>query len=91
LKMVDIEKPTKRTLPFTVPLFSSFSAGLTYTLNDDGNSYAVSDTAHTLTDNFVVIPESFEGKPVTKNRCRGILGAVVGERRRHSENHRVHW
>lgn len=40
------------------------SKGLSYTLNDDGNSYSVSGIG-TCTDTDIVIPSIYEGKPVT--------------------------
>ena len=40
------------------------SEGLVYTLNDDGSGYSVSDIG-TCTDTDIVIPDTYEGLPVT--------------------------
>ncbi len=44
--------------------FAYVTAGLKYTLSEDGNSYAVTDFDET-TDKHLVIPSEYEGKPVT--------------------------
>ena len=49
-----------------------YAHGLTYELNEDGESYSLSSTSGTDTY-YVVIPETYEGLPVT-----GILEDAVG-------------
>lgn len=46
------------------PSSSTSSVGLAYTLNADGNSYSVTGIG-TCTDSNVVIPSTYNGKPVT--------------------------
>lgn len=47
----------------TVPILSS--EGLSFTLNEDGESYSFSGLG-TCTDNIIYIPSMYEGKPVTE-------------------------
>ncbi|MGM9631890.1 MAG: leucine-rich repeat protein [Eubacteriales bacterium] len=59
------------------------SVGLAFTLNDDGESYSVTGLG-TCTDTDIVIPKSYEGKPVTGigrkafSGCIGLTSVTIG-------------
>lgn len=55
---------TNETYTATYTETSTYSEGLKYTLNDDGESYSVTGIG-TCTDTEVIIPSMYEGKPVT--------------------------
>ena len=48
----------------SIPMLEPASEGLEFELNDDGNSYKLVGLG-TCTDKFVVIPDTYNGKPVT--------------------------
>ena len=55
-----------------------YSAGLTYTLNEDGASYSVTGLG-TCTDTEIIIPSTYEGKPVTAIGEMAFLGADMDD------------
>ena len=62
---------------------SRYTKGLDYSLNNDGQSYSVTGLG-TATDTDVVIPDSYDNKPVTKiggsafYNCRGLTSVTIG-------------
>ena len=48
----------------SIPMLVPASEGLEFKLNDDGNSYTMIGLG-TCSDKFIVIPDTYEGKPVT--------------------------
>ena len=73
----------KKTLPgFKTEVSVEVSAGLGFTLSDDGKSYSVTAIG-TCTDTKVVIPRTYSGKPVTSigelafSNCSSLTGVVI--------------
>ena len=57
---------TKENLGSVSNAESEYSSGLQYTLNEDNNSYTLSSAGELFNSTKVVIPETYNGKPVTK-------------------------
>ena len=61
-----------------------YSVGLAYTLNSDNSSYSVSGIG-TCTDTDIIIPEEYEGLPVTKiggyafKNCKNLTSVIIPE------------
>lgn len=63
-------------------ILDNYSKGLAYTLNEDGESYSVTGLG-TCTNTNLIIPASYEGKPVTSigneafKNCKSLTSATI--------------
>jgi len=68
----ELSKPATPPLPFALPDFANPSAGLTYVLNETGTAYSVSNANNGLSSPNLVIPETYQGLPVTAIASEGF-------------------
>lgn len=69
LASCDAQQPALPTLP---------SEGLEFTLREDGQSYALTGVTDGFTDEYLIIPDQYEGKPVTAITSKGFVKVVKG-------------
>ena len=62
------------------------SQGLVFTLREDGQSYALTGVED-FTDEYLIIPDEYEGKPVTAIESKGFIKILAGGRYTFSIGH----
>ena len=54
------------------------SEGLEFTLREDGQSYTLTGVTDSFSDEYLIIPDEYEGKPVTAIASKGFVKIVKG-------------